>query len=365
MWTEKINIFTEMSGESEAFVSLNVPLAKINENKPDIKIKAKATKLVKQKLFNEYDISEGDVTAAYDNGTLALEGNAVTNALLPIEFKYVMMQGRDFNYMLEVEAKNNVETFKQARLPAVDNITGEVGATFKLIKFVDGRVKKSIALDVVGADIKMPQYGIFKELNEPGTISFDFEKHDNLFYANNYEVNIPNLISHGDLILEEGKLVTWKSDSVQLGKGQFSIDYKNNNGLIEASLAGKAIDLSKLDVFDFWQKSNIGTSGKSSLNIRMKVDALYGKDDVTILDPALRIDCQDDICKEIALFGKFSEEKKIGVDYQYPRLKAYSADAGALLRAFGIYENMHEGVMYIDAAYDKKGIMLIPNFRLN
>jgi hypothetical protein len=353
----KNDIFTEMSGESEAFVSLNVPLAKINENKPDIKIKAKATKLVKQKLFNEYDISEGDVTAAYDNGTLALEGSAVTNSLLPLEFKYVMMQNRDFSYMAEVNATNNVEAFKQARMPVVDNITGEVGATFKLIKFTDGRVKQSIALDVTNADINMPQYGIFKAANEAGKISFDFEKHDKLFYANNYEIDIPNLTSHGDMVLEGDKVIALKSDSVRLGKGQFSIDYKNNNNKIEANLAGQAIDLANIDVFDFWQKSNVGSCEKSSLNIRMKVNSLYGKDGVTITDPALRIDCPQEMCKEIALFGRLDDEKKIGVDFKYPRLKAYSADAGALLRAFGVYDNMHEGVMYIDASYDKKGIM--------
>jgi hypothetical protein len=353
----KNDTFTEMSGDSEAFISLNIPLDKNNTNKPDIKVKAKATKLVKQKLFDEYDISEGDITAAYDNGTLALEGSAVTNALLPLEFKYVMMQNRDFNYMVEVNATNNVEAFRQSRLPAVDSITGEVEAKFKLIKFTDGRVKQSIALDVTKADIKMPEYGIFKTAEEPGKISFDFEKHDQLFYANNYDIDIPNLTSQGDMVLEGDKVIALKSDSVRLGKGQFSIDYKNNNGKIETNIAGQAIDLSKLDMFDFWQKSNIGSSGKTSLNIRMKVDNLYGKDGVNIADPALRIDCPEEMCKEIALFGRFDDDKKIGVDFKYPRLKAYSADAGALLRAFGVYDNMHEGIMYIDASYDKKGIM--------
>lgn len=353
------HLYKNLYGNAITQVNVSVPLDDRDIDLDIIKLDVKSdiSNIKINKIIRNLDVTGGKLQAkyldkaAYINGTVKVNDTISADIDVKQSFdspdrniKIKFSDTWDNLIKLGFEKPNMIEgAFKQdIEIDESKNITRNtvfIDLTDSLVEYKNlSYEKKSGEL----ASLKMEFVGDVNDNEQPIVID-------------NYTLQMPNLFSQGKATLDSSfsQINSITSTLTKLDKTNIQFEYKESSGVKAINVSGKSLDLSKIDFLN--AKSTKSSSTNKSIDgliLTSKVSELFLKNDVKILTPEIYVNCEKDPCDKIRFKGNFNSLDKFDINLTYPELSVYSNNAGLLLKAFDILDEVEVGTLNIKSKND-------------
>lgn len=335
---------TQFKGTAKGDVYIEIPVSETKPNKYNIKVKLENAGL---SIFGDAVIlSKGNMDGSFDGNIVKIKGKGEANGFnSDIEFINYLDASGPFDTKLDVRSKLGKRNLGE-KIPLFNINNGDTRLDITY-KDKGGRKYFLAKSDLTNITLNISRLGIYKEAGKKSNLLIEGASKDT-------KGPLPLKVSIKGEDLEVEGITSLSADITEIhfpkiksNDTQFKADLEIKPDIFEASIYGKFIDLSKSNMIEFLAKdaSNVGS------NIKIKFDAIKLKDEIYLDNFMLDVECGRDSCSKGEMFAnigtrEFTMNLVPGKDYEEWQIA--STNAGAILRGFGIIDNIKAGNIFLN-----------------
>lgn len=330
--------FRKLTGEATTTVDITIPLEPNTNNTYNItsEVQNVGLKILKDNI----EVKKGKISGIFDGHKVELKGNAKINDFASeISYKY------DFNKVEGVDQLLNIRLKiegKDTKYNLINVRSGNAILDFEY-KNQDDKGKITVNSNLKDLDFYLDKISINKSAGERANLSFtadtDGPKQD-LYSVKLVGDNDLEIIGN---INAKGKATVFNFPVIKHKKTSVKAEVKVSDDELTADLQGETLDLTDADMMQFLKKDK---KIASTTNIKLRIDKIKLKNDISLKDIKMKIKCDKEKCYKGYL------DSKIGSKFLKMLLKTFdnkeewvvtSNNAGAVFKGFGLYNNMKAG----------------------
>ena len=361
------------SGKFDAKISLstkkNIPLEDIK-----IDIKSDLKNALIPKLIKGMNVSANSAKFTIKDGMMRAEGNGALDGTKAkfVWQQYLQSKGKPFKMKVEASLKASKDLRNKFGVGLEDFITGGADVDVKYTSRPDKSADLDVRADLTSAVLHYELLGYSKPVGQVGSATLTAKLFDDQIKSvENLNVTAPDLkISNARMTFQNGDLKTgsFKNNEIGETRANLELEYTSPRVLL------LNIDGTVLDVRALFEDRKKGKYDGPALTIKTKVQKLLTHEDQSLsaTQVYMRMLNNGDI-SQFEMDGRVGEGE-VYIRYKpdengSPNLSAQMEDAGAALRAFGLYENVRGGIITVtgtssDASWNGNvsGQFLLQNF---
>ncbi len=264
--------------------------------------------------------------------------------------QYMKADGKPFKMKVDANLLSDVNLRQQFGVKLDQFLTGQVGLDLKYISQPDNSARVSVTADLTPAQLHFDALGYQKPSGEKASALLDLNLANNkLASVNGLSLQAPQLdIKNASLTFNNGALKEGHFKQTKIGESDISVHLINETPQrMKLDIKGQRFDARPL----LGNKEKKDYSGPA-INAFMEVDEILTHEDEKITQSKVFFSrtTNGDIA-QFEMDGKSGDGNvyvryKPGADGR-PELNAEFSDAGAALRALGLYKNLRGGRMII------------------
>lgn len=342
---KKVKIdLTKFKGKAISDVKIEIPIS----DQPNIyDIKTKLSNLSIDILDKEISLVNGDIKGLFDGRIIKLIGTGTINNMdCSINYQYNMFDVKADEASQFLDIKTNPVTYdrKAFDLFSVSFLKGSNIWDLNYSR-INNKNYIKIGSDLTDTNFKINAIAIDKPLSRKAFLFLEGELGDgfsNIIFSLKGDDKLN--ISGDAKIKDDNYVLDFKEIKYQNTDLIAHVIFANDNSL-KLDISGKSFDLSSFPITDIIKDSE----KKYYLNLKANVNTLYLKNNVRLRNILMSIDSTPKFLNEAIFQGNIGRrdlkmELKPNKDNDLvDRWVLYSGNAGALFRAFNIYENIKLG----------------------
>lgn len=363
---------SEASGSTKGTISLAFdafsgrPTQTIDWGRVVYDVKAELADLSGIHYENALKISKANGTFAATNDSLAIALDGAMNGA-PVKFSYSesAKKGQDYR----IKGTINESALALLGIRGDVPLVGPIGVDATLAGTNDA-MDVDATLDLTGAELAVKEIDYQKPPQTAAKLTVRTDTKNPSQWRFNYVA---------DALKTQGALgIDWESKALEsltleqlaFGRNNLSVDYKIQNGNDLITLKGQSLDLTKW-MGEEEEGDAMSLSGISHLRLDMDLQTVYMPQDQEIRNIKGHLDCTGERCESADMTATFKDKggvvMKIAREDGKRRFQLQSDNAGNLLRAFDVVEQMEGGDLRIRGEYDdtKPGNPLVGRMRIN
>lgn len=329
---------SKFTGKAKGDVHIVIPI-NAKSNKYDIKVKVQNAGIG---IFDDnVTMSKAYLNGTFNGETVKIAGKGLVNGFKSdIEFTNYLEEDGPFDNLLTLKVKLANRNLGD-KIPFY-NIDG--GQTIMDIIYKDHEGKKyfSAKSDLSKVTLNVSRFGIYSEAGKKALLHIEGESTEK-------DGPLPLDVSiKGEGLDIEGvtslssKITKIHFPRIVSNDTKFTADVEVKPELVTASIYGKFIDLSESSMIGFLTKDASGTAS----DIKAKFDAIKLKGNIYLDNFMLDIECGKDRCSKgemHANVGTRELDLKLHPYKDYEEWRVRATNAGAILKGFGIIDNIKAG----------------------
>lgn len=356
--SKKLGLTKEIAGKAIGKAKLDFVAFSENEAKnaaevPEINyaLTARLEKMAQPKFLGKYDVSNADMNVSIDNKGIKAEGKADINAVpMDVAAESLFNATHDTNYNLKL--KLPVERMVDFDLPKLAFLKGEIGVDAKFVS-TDTTDLCNAALDLTHTSIALESHGYTKKTGEKAFLELATER----LPSGNTKFSSFKLVGEkyeaagsAEIDNKSGDFQSISFTRLTTGKHDLDkMEYKKTLTGIDIMARGKALDLSPYLKMDKAQES-------SSLKADVKVGKAVLGEKRELFNVNALVDCPD-TCKAVEFTSTLADKTPFTYSIRNGQVTAACENAGDLLRALNVHEQMYGGKISLSGQYEDKKIV--------
>lgn len=362
-----------LSGKADTKVSVIVPLQDEDLEIKDLKIvgSSKITDAAAKGLYKDFTLSGGHFDVDFANFIVDVKGSGLINHKYKSDISAQVKVLEDYQN-IKVRTKMDWDNIASLGLTKPDFINNSFDLVLELTE-KKGERSRTFAVDLTNSTINHSLTGIKKKMGEPAFLRVMADETDDGVFVKDYFLSLPNVESKGDMMLSKDySLHKISSPMTKIGRGQFRLDYTNNNNINNITISGDSIDLSEANLFDLSggddkNSNNQSQSNKPGYQVSVNVAAMYMQNDQIIYKPQLNMDYSKGQINKLRFIGNFKDGGNFDFNIKYPVLSIVSSNAGSFAKAFGLTNKIIGGDLNLNGQLSGKnfdGILDIRDYKM-
>ncbi len=355
----------DVKGIADIQVAVGLPtLEEVPKEEVKVKVTGTLTELMLPKVVEGLTLTDGPLALETLEGGFTLKGDAKLDGQ-PVTLdmtQYFNAEGREFLTKVDAKIVSNADLRKKFGVDLSDYISGDLPLDVAYLDNGKGKETVGVKGDLAPTTVHIKPFAYQKKPGVPGSLSLDAVMDKNvLTRVNNLQVDTKDLainnasltfrpIKSGGVDLSGGKI-----PSARIGKSAGSADF-------EITAANVLKITAKTPVFD--AKPFLETSGRRKqeaapadkaqpMTITLKADKVLAlnKQEISGFTLYTQMDTDSDITR-LEVSGKAGTSPVSVLFRPDPQtgkrsFRLETKDAGALLSAVGLYENVREGTLTV------------------
>lgn len=334
---------SKFTGMAKGDVNIVIP-TNLNPNKYDIKVVI--TKAGLGIFDDNVNLTQANLKGSFDGETLKISGKGFVNGFKSdIEFTNYIEDTGPFDNMLKLK----VRLANRKNLETIPFYNIDSGNSLLDIVYKDKGEMRSFKAEADLSDVSLniSKLGIYSNEGEKAKLIVKGEsKNANEPLPLNISLKGDNTFIEGTTILSS-KITEIHFPKIKSNDTVFSADVELKPQMMIAKIDGKFLDLSRSNMIGFLAKD---TSGNAS-DIKINFDAVKLKKDIYLDHFKLDVECGRDSCSKGYMFanvGTRELEMKLYPNKDFEEWRVRATNAGAILKGFGIIDNIKAGDLSIN-----------------
>lgn len=371
--------YKNFTGAADAVVEIALPIKEeaLTFNDIDITASAVVKNVNAKKVYQDFGINNGEFTVNFKDKNAIIKGKGLVNNQVATDFN-VTFNLRSSIQRSIVTANLKWDDVQKLGFSRPDYLYDAFAASVEVVESLEGDASKDTTtfnVDLTGTNINFEGFGINKLVGVPADVSFKLRDSGKNFDVTYFKINFPNLISEGTAKVSKDLKTFYNAASkhTRFGNGNFGFDYalKNNSHVVK--IFGDSFDISSINKSKFTgteksQTASTTQSPKMGLEITSSIKTLYMHDGLIMNSPEIKVLCTPERCQVLRFKGVFPNQSSMDFDYNYPKLKLTSDDAGYFLNGFGITNKIVKGTIDFSGIYNQankfEGNLFMLNFQV-
>ncbi len=349
------------AGFIKAKTSISMPLRKgVKRDEMQILVEGEVMNLSFTGVFNDIDITKGQVTARITDDDMTVEGPVLIGGF-PLDIRWsedfvAGRRGAETSSTYVVSGAVSPDLLAAFNIDISDYYAGagnaEVTFLAKKQKFIEGH----FTADVSDATLMVPQLNWDKKPGLPGMVT------GSIYFRDDGAMDIEPLILTGEKIdavadfhwsdlKSKNRNFSAKFAARQLGENQLEATIEQaGNGVLNVNVTAQAIDIRPIIAGGLVADGAIKTDSKpNELHLKVAASKVLFLNGEYISDFLMDMQSENNEMSEVLLIGKSKGgspiELRIGDDINHPRkaLKVSGENAGGLFRGLGIFSHLIDG----------------------
>lgn len=354
----KLGLTKEISGKAVGTAKLDFIAFSENEAKnaaevPEINyaLTAKLEKVTQPKFLGKYDVSNADMNVSVNNKGIKADGKAEINRLpMDVVAESLFNATHDTNYSLKL--KLPVERMVDFDLPKLDFLKGEVGVEAKFVS-TDTTDLCNASLDLTHTGIALESHGYTKRQGDKAHLDLATERlpSGNTRFSS-FKLSGDNYEAAGSAEIDKksGEFQSISFSRLSTGKHDLDkLEYIKTPTGIDITARGKSLDLSPYLKMD---KAEEG----GSLKADVKVDKAVLGEKRELYNISAKVNCPD-ACDSVEFASTLADKTPFTYSIRGGQVAAACENAGELLRALNVHEQMYGGKIILNGQYEGKKIV--------
>ena len=235
----------------------------------------------------------------------------------------------------------------------IDYVSGEANiniysTSLDDYQYINGEV------DISDTIINIESIGWYSKLGDSGSLKFNAIKNDKLITIPNLSINSDKVTIYGTGSIEEGTIKHITLNKALVNNNNIQLNYKYTNGVKKITIKGDKLVAIQLEGKNFKIEKN--------LELIVSLKELRLSNDIPIFDFNLKVGTE---YKNTYMSGKFDDERGFVMENNHDGLTIHSNDAGLILAAFGVTDNVKQGELLLHSqSGNNKGNLIIKDFFL-
>lgn len=329
----------------------------ITDEAVDYQIKAELADVLQPGLLGKYDISDASGTIGVTNEKLAYLGKA-----------NVFGRPAELDVLHEFHPKEGAaDTVLTAKMTVTPEVLGKLGVP--LDDYMDGVAAVAVKLELyaakevaeVDADLKDAAISIAdlkwqKLTGVPASLKLKATVTEDQAALEQVHFQSGNEQFEGDALLDaDGSLQSVQASVLRLGGSDMALDYARISGGYKFHANGKRLDVSP------WlegegEEQRFTQKELPALDVRLDMESFVLGEGKAFNNMTGYLQCNPDICIGMKLGGKLASGKPFTASItpagRTRHVLVNTEDAGALLHALDIYNEMEGGRLHLEADFD-------------
>ncbi len=373
--TEMFDSIYQATGDATGEVSLSIPLKHdLKYSEMPLKINAKFSNATLPKFFHGKDLTASSFDMDLTNDSIAVIGQTNLNGNdLAVSFERDFTGQQKWENAYQIKGLIGGEDLQQLNIINSPFITNKIGLDITIteknkIEYFNGN------LDITQSVISIPAIGFEKASGKKGSVDFSaIKKGDGTLEINNILVAGDKFSAEGQMNLTNNfaEVSAFDFKYLKFGTTDLTAKYSNTDKNITLVANGKGLDLSTAKFSQFLKTSN---NSKKSIDIKADFNSVAMKNGQIMKDFTANANCDEKACKSVNAYSRINGDNYIALSMKplgdRSSLMVESDNAGVILSAFGISENVREGNLNITSTFSDSngkrvatGIVKIHNFR--
>lgn len=357
------NLTGEATGNIDLAIPFNQPL---KYEDIDIKISSNLKNLLLPGLVRGKNVVGSDLEFSLNKSDISVKGDSLINSI-PAKIDFHKSFAANVNPQdIDLKLKGTFSPTDIKDLAAIDLpfVTGKIGLDIGIIN------KNNIATvqgsaDVTQSGILISDVGFVKEPGKNGSIAFNLTKNNNETIINDFKAHGDgfDVAGNGKIDSATNSLSELSIANAKFNGNEVSANYKTEKSGASLDIKGKNLDLSRAKFSDWFQPNPAKKSTPLTLNARL--DHVTMKNGITINEVSGELTCSEKRCHTGSLYGKLKNDNYVVVSLKNigdrSSLLIESDNAGDIINAFNISQNITGGHLNIDASLGKRGSVTVAN----
>jgi len=332
-----------------------------------VNLHSKLTKVSIRDIYQNYQLTSGNLEANLIEEKLKIKGVAKINGLLNITVNSEISVKNNQNYLIKINTNDNLQNFQKLKIP-LSNFFNNSTSIKGILKVTPNEITSEFWVDLHNTSVNIDALGIVKKVKFPGSIYIKFVNNgEDETKISKFEFKIPNKYFLGTGVVNDKirELVKFECSIFQNNIQGMVLNYDKVENLNRITVNGAKADLSEFSLKELVNQlnsDNIKSGGFFSFN--GKIDNMILKNNISLNKVNISVNNQRNISVNISAF--LDGNRPLRVYYNYPVLSITSPDAGSVLKALGITEKIGEGNLEIKGSYETrkkfKGFVELNNF---
>ncbi len=347
-----------VSGDAVVSFSYIAPRDKNGRPLPDMGIKydvkAKMSQAAQPGFLGKFDIQNLNGEATVNNQELQVKGAGVVNgAVADGMVRYVFEPVHGVDTFIDVNARAPVTVLPRFGYPPLSFLSGTLG--------VKASVQEGPGVEQIAATVDLKDAGLDwtgmhwqKPPGKAATLTLKAEQKNGALAISAFDYASADEQARGnaDFSKDLSRVARVHADPFRLGSNNMAVDYEEITGGYTINAVGDTGDARP-----WTEGSNSHTfSFKNfpAISISAKLKNLILGEERTIKNVAGSIHCSIEFCSDADITGVAGKpfHFRMGQEAKGRTVTLSAEDAGAFLKAAGVYDNMHGGVLALNAVYD-------------
>jgi hypothetical protein len=355
------NIY-KSTGAAEGSLSLSIPvITPLKYDDIGLDINAKISNAIIPDVINKYALTGGQLTINVKNYAVDASGKGTLNET-PVEIGY----SADFKDTNDTKTKYH--------------LAGEVTPKFltdlsiATIPFISGGFGLDVTMQEEGktkliegtADLTKSQVSIAKVSFEKATgvnaqVKFNaIQKEDSSVEIKSFSATGDGISASGSLNITSSELSSMILNNAKFGHNDFNAKYNSDANGFSLDLKGASIDLSGASFSQVFQTDK---KNKKNIDINAEIANVYMKNGEVLKNFKANANCTPKTCKSLNIYGKLRNDNYVALSLKplgdRSALMTQSDNAGALVSALGISQNIQGGSLNLESTFAAKDITTI------
>lgn len=353
---------TKFSGDADVDLDIQIPLSDNENNVFDIRAEIPDTGL---NIFNDkIRLSEAKLSGRLLDNDLDIRGSGFVNKLASnIEFRCNIDPNTPFhqltintisNFSEDNVADSTIQDEEQ--LGPIRYSKGSTNFMFDY-KSVNYTGAFEIYSDLTDLDIYIDRLGIHKKRGENAVMQATGELYNlegynfDFIVSGSQKLDVKGSISHND------GTTNISIPTLQHKDTKIAANILHDKDVIDINLSGEVLDLHNADLFQFMQKEENTESIKT--NLKATIDEIKLKNDIWLDNLLINLECNMYGCFEGSIkadIGSRNINVDLSSDGDSESWDIFSSNAGATLKAFGLYNEMRAGTLRMNIETAKQQV---------
>jgi hypothetical protein len=355
------NIY-KSTGLTEGTISLSIPIiSTLTYDDINIEVNSKISNAIIPELINGYPITGGDFVLNLKNYALDINGKGILNETpLQMGFNADFKDGKDTQTKYHIAGEISPKFLTDlsiAEIPYTSNTFGiDVTMLTKgAIKTLDGTA------DITKAQISIPKIAFEKPAGRSGKVTFNAIQQDSAIEIKSFSAEGDGFSTSGNLKIVDSTLTSIVLNKTKFAHNDFTTtNYNSDINGFELNIKGNSLDLSGIPFNQFFQP---GKKDKKNVDITAEIDNLYMKNGEVLKSFKANANCTPKICKSLNIYGKLRTDNYVALSLKplgdRSSLMTQSDNAGALISALGISQNVLGGSLSLESTFAANDITTI------
>lgn len=335
------------------------------------------TGITQQAVLNKFDLTDCGGSLHVKNGSLVMNGAGKVNGATAqkADIRYLFTPDESgLDTFIEVKAEAPTSSLPRFGYPKFEFLSGIIGATASVKLGPETEISKA-ELDLTTTTISDNPLGWTKGAGTPATLTLEAQKTDgktniDAFNLSSSEVNLKGSLGLNDTLTD---ITSIKLSPSYLGDNKLQrLQYQKTPSQIQVDIVADRIDLISYIQNDESEDEGFSFEAFPKLLLKADIKELLLEENAPIANFKGMLDCRQQQCGSANIKGETD-----GAPFHFQilnnpngqrQLALHADNAAKLLRSFGVFDGMQDGVLSISGNYTPVGLegrLVIIDYTLN